>query len=79
MFIMGLQHGYADVMKSLTRLILFNANNDKREEAAHLKKLIGRFEFVLHIAIMTKIPAEINISFQYWQGKDADLQRVGCP
>ena len=76
MSVMGIKHRYADVMKSLTRLILINACKDEREEAASLKKQIERFEFVLHIVIMAKVLAEITIASQYLQGKDADIQRA---
>ena len=62
MSIMGIKHRYADVMKSLTRLILINANEDEREEATCPKKQIENFEFVLHIVVKAKVLAEINIA-----------------
>jgi xylose isomerase len=76
MSVMGIKHRYADVMKCLTRLILTNASKDEREEAARLKRQIECFEFVLHIVIMSKILAEINIASQYLQSKDADIERA---
>ena len=76
MSVMGIKHRYADVMKSLTRLILVNASKDEREEASRLKKHVECFEFVLHIVIMTKILGEINIASQYLQSKDADIERA---
>jgi hypothetical protein len=47
-----------------------------REEAARLKKHIECFEFVLHVVIMAKVLAEINIASQYLQSKDADIERA---
>jgi hypothetical protein len=76
MSVMGMKHRYADVMKSLTRLILVNANKDEREEASRLKKHIECFEFVLHIVIMSKILGQINIVSQCLQSKDADIERA---
>jgi hypothetical protein len=76
MSIVGIKYRYADVMKSLSRLILINDNKNEREEAARLKKQIECIEFVLHIVIASKILAEIDIASHYLQSKDADSERA---
>jgi len=51
-------------------------NKDELDEASRRKKCIERLEFVFLLVVMTKILGEINISSQYLQNKDADLQRA---
>jgi len=73
---MGVKHRYPDVLKALTRIIFMQHNKDERDEASRLKKCIERLEFVFLLVVMTKILGEINITSQYLQSKDADLQRA---
>ena len=73
---MGVKLRYTDVMKALSQFILLNANKDKREEAARLKKSLERYEFVLLVVIMSRVLSEINIASQYVERKDADLQKA---
>jgi len=74
--LMGVKHRYPDVLKTLTRIILMQHNEDERDEASSLKKCIERLQFVLLLVVMTKILGEINIASRYLQNKDADLQRA---
>jgi hypothetical protein len=76
MYVIGIKHRFADVMKCLARLILTNASKNERKEAARLKRQIECFEFILRIVIMSKILAEINIASQYLQSKDAYIERA---
>ena len=53
--VMEVKLRYTNVMKALYQIILLNANRDKREEAARLKKSLERYEFVLLVVNMSMV------------------------
>ena len=71
---MGVKLSYKDEFKALSQIRLLNANKDERE-AARLKKMLERYEFVLLVVNMSRMISAINITTQYLQRKDADLGR----